>query len=150
MNFKFKKNWLSPMFVVTLLLSLVSMVSTYYLHDTESIKIKAALFVSPVFYLCVVYYLSYLVITPNEITIEGDNISIDGEVYSLNGNSKCYVYFDKPIRASEVLQAEFEILLENKKPITTSCFYEFNFDERDFITYYANSEVVFAHSKVFD
>ena len=60
------------------------------------------------------------------------------------------MYFDKPLRASEILQAEFEILLENEKTITTSCFYDFDFDERDFITRYADSEAVFAHSKVFD
>ena len=138
------------MFVITLIFSLVSLVSTYYFHDTESIKIKAALFVSPIFYLCAVYYFSYLAITPNEIVIEGNKINIDGKTHSLGGNSKCYVYFDKPLRASEILQAEFEILLENEKPITTSCFYDFDFDERDFITRYADSEAVFAHSKVFD
>lgn len=101
---------------MVVLFSIISMISTYYLHDSESVKIKAALFVSPFFYLTGPYYFLHLLTTPNEITLGNNSIEIDGKVYSLGLNTKCSVLFNK------ASQAEFEITINNKKTVTTSFF----------------------------
>ncbi len=129
---------------MVVLFSIISMISTYYLHDSESVKIKAALFVSPFFYLTGLYYFLHLLTTPNEITLGNNSIEIDGKVYSLGLNTKCSVLFNK------ASQAEFEITINNKKIVTTSFFYKCDFNEEEFISYYIDNEYVFADSMAFN
>lgn len=42
------------------------------------------------------------------------------------------------------------MLFESEKLIIIFCFYDFDFDESDFIIYYVDSEVIFVYLKVFD
>ncbi|MBW4966419.1 hypothetical protein KZZ04_08555 [Pseudoalteromonas sp. CR1] len=116
------------------------MISTYYLNDSDSVKIKAALFVSPLFYLTALYYFLHLLTTPNEITLGNNSIEIDGKVYLLGLNNRCSVSFNK------ASQAEFEITINNKKTVTTSFFYKYDFNKEELISYYTDNEYVFARS----